>query len=182
MNDKLQSPSFKIALSGVFSSLAIVSMLLSYIIPTATYACPALAGIMLIPIVIEVGKGWALSAYAAVSLLSFVLIGNKEVPLCFVAFFGFYPILKAVLEKHLSSVLCWVSKIAVFVLCMTGVFFISISILGISKDSFTLFGVYLPWVFLVIGTAVFVVYDIALTRVIGAYVNVWRKKLLKRFL
>ena len=77
MNDKLQSPSFKIALSGVFSSLAIVSMLLSYIIPTATYACPALAGIMLIPIVIEIGKGWALSTYAAVSLLSFVLIGNK---------------------------------------------------------------------------------------------------------
>lgn len=182
MNNKLQSPSFKIALSGVFSSLAIVSMLISYIIPTATYACPALAGIMLIPIVIEIGKGWALSAYAAVSLLSFLLIGNKEVSLCFVAFFGFYPILKAVLEKHLSSVLCRVSKIAVFALCMTGVFFISISVLGIPKDSFTLFGVYLPWVFLVIGTVVFVVYDIALTRVISAYVNVWRKKLLKRFL
>ena len=180
-NNKL-SASYKMALGGIFSALAVVSMLISYLVPTATYACPALAGVMLIPVVIEVGKGWAICAYAAVSLLSFLLLADKEMALCFTAFFGFYPILKAVLERYLSKLLCWASKIAVFSMCMTGVFFLSIYVLGIPRESFTLFGVYLPWVFLVIGIAIFVVYDIALSRVIGAYVNVWRKKLLKRFL
>lgn len=74
------------ALGGVFSALALVSMLLSYLIPTATYACPALAGVMLIPVVIEVGKGWALCSYVAVSLLSFMIVSDKEMALCFTAF------------------------------------------------------------------------------------------------
>ncbi|MCQ4022530.1 hypothetical protein GMA13_05855 [Ruminococcus sp. zg-924] len=174
--------SYKMALGGIFSALAVVSMLISYLVPTATYACPALAGVMLIPVVIEVGKGWATCAYAAVSILSFLLLADKEMALMFTAFFGFYPILKAVLEKHFSPILYWFLKIAVFSVCMAGVFFISIYVLGIPRDSFTIFGVYLPWVFLVIGEVVFVVYDIALTRVISAYVRVWRKKLLKRFL
>ena len=182
MNKKKLSASYKMALGGIFSSLAVVSMLISYIVPTATYACPALAGVMLIPIVIEIGKGWALCAYTAVSLLSFFIIPDKELVLCFVFFFGFYPILKAIFEKHLKKTLCWLVKISAFAICMTAVFFLSIYVLGISQDSFTIFGVYLPWLFLIVGTVVFVIYDIALTRVIGAYVNVWRKKLLKRFL
>lgn len=174
--------SYKMALGGIFSALAVVAMLISYIVPTATYACPALAGIMLIPIVVEIGKSWAVCAYAAVSLLSFFLIADKEMAVCFVAFFGFYPIIKAVFEQHLRPFLCWVCKIAAFSVSMTAVFFLSIYLLGVPKDSFTLFGVYLPWVLLIIGILVFVIYDIAVTRVIGAYINVWRKKLFKKIL
>ena len=98
MNKKKLSASYKMALGGIFSSLAVVSMLISYIVPTATYACPALAGVMLIPIVIEIGKGWALCAYTAVSLLSFFIIPDKELVLCFVFFFGFYPILLSLIH------------------------------------------------------------------------------------
>ncbi len=180
MKEKNLSPSYKMALGGIFSALAVVSMLISYIVPTATYACPALAGVMLIPLVIEVGKGWALCSYAAVSLLSFLIVADKEIALCFTAFFGFYPILKALLEERLSKYLCWTVKIASFSACMIAVFFISILVLGIPRDSFTLFGVYLPWAFLALGIVIFVVYDIALTRVIRAYVSVWRDKIFKR--
>lgn len=180
MHKKNLPVSYKMALSGVFSALAVVSMLISYLVPTATYACPALAGIMLIPIVVEIGKSWAVCAYVAVSLLSFFLVADKEMALCFVLFFGFYPILKAVFEKHLRKLLCWVCKIAVFSVCMVAVFFLSIYVLGIPEDTFTLFGIYIPWVFLIIGILVFVIYDIAVSRVIGAYVNVWRKKLFKK--
>lgn len=177
---KKQSASYKMALGGIFSALALVSMLLSYVIPTATYACPALAGVMLIPVVIEIGKGWALCAYAAVSFLSFVLVADKEMALCFTAFFGFYPILKAVYEDKLKKPLCYLAKILTFSVCMIAVFFISIYVLGIPQDSFTLFGVYLPWVLLILGIIVFVIYDFALTKVISAYVGIWRKKIFKK--
>lgn len=177
---KKRSASYKMALGGVFSALALVSMLLSYLIPTATYACPALAGVMLIPVVIEVGKGWALCSYVAVSLLSFMIVSDKEMALCFTAFFGFYPILKAVYEDKLKKPLCYLVKILTFSLCMIAVFFISIYVLGIPQDSFTLFGLYLPWVLLIIGIIIFVIYDYALTKVISVYVGVWRKKIFKK--
>lgn len=176
---KKQSKSYKMALGGIFSALALVSMLLSYIIPTATYACPALAGIMLIPVVIEIGKGWALCAYAAVSLLSFMIVADKEIALCFTAFFGFYPILKAVYEDKLKKPLAYLVKILTFSACMIAVFFTSIYILGIPQESFTLFGVYIPWVLLILGIIVFIIYDYALTKVISAYVGIWRKKIFK---
>lgn len=182
MKKKGLTASYKIALGGVFAALAIVSMVISNIVPIAIYACPALAGIMLIPIVIEISKGWAVCVYAAVSLLSIFLIADKEAALCFVAFFGFYPILKAVFEQRLKPMLCWIFKILLFSVCMSVVFFLSVYVLGIPKESYTIFGVYLPWVFLIIGIFVFVVYDIALSRLITAYVNIWRKKLLKRVL
>lgn len=182
MGKKNLTVSYKMALSGIFTALALVSLMLSYVVPTATYACPALAGVMLIPIVIEVGKSWAVCAYAAASLLSFFLIPDKEIALCFTAFFGYYPITKAIFERHLPTVFSWIAKIAVFAISMVGVFFVTIYVLGISRDSFTVFGLYIPWILLLAGTVIFVIYDFALTKVIKAYVHIWRKKIFKRIL
>ena len=60
---------------------------------------------------------------------------------------------------------------------MIAIFYIGIFVLGIPKESFNLFGVYLPWVFLVIGNAVFFIYDICATRLISLYIMKWREKL-----
>lgn len=182
MSKKNLTASYKIAIGGIFTALAVVVMLISCIVPTATYACPALAGIMLTPVIVEVGRRWAICSYVAVSLLSFFVVPYKETALCFAAFFGFYPVLKAVFEQYLSKVLCWICKIFLFSVCMVVVFFISVFLLGIPKDSYTILGVYLPWVILAIGIFVFLIYDIAFSRIICAYVTIWRKKFLKRIL
>lgn len=182
MKKKSLKASYKIALGGILAALAVTSMLISNLVPIATYGCPALAGMMLIPIVIEIGKRWAVCVYAAISLLSIFLVADKEAALLFVAFFGFYPIIKAVFEEHLKPALCWLFKILMFSICMSAVLFVLVSFLAIPKDSYTIFGVYLPWAFLIMGILVFCVYDIALSRLIAAYVNIWRKKLLKRVL
>lgn len=182
MKRKSLTASYKIALGGILAALAVTSMLISNLVPIATYGCPALAGMMLIPIVIEIGRRWAVCVYAAISLLSIFLVADKEAALFFVAFFGFYPIIKAVFEEHLKPALCWLFKILMFSLCMSAVFFVSVCFLDIPKDSYTVFGFYIPWAFLIVGIFVFWVYDIALSRLIAAYVNIWRKKLLKRVL
>ena len=52
---KRSSESRKIALSGVFGSLAAVLMLMGGILPLATYVAPALAGILIVPVAIEFG-------------------------------------------------------------------------------------------------------------------------------
>ena len=47
--------SFRVAFCGVLAALMIAVMLLGTMIPTTTYICPALAGVLLLPVVWEFG-------------------------------------------------------------------------------------------------------------------------------
>ena len=60
-------------------------------------------------------------------------------------------------------------KFAIFNVAVIASFFLSIYVMGIPKDSFTIAGVYLPWVLLIAGNVVFAVFDVALTRVSALY-------------
>ena len=106
--------SSKTAVGGVITALSIVLMFLTSVIPTLTYALPAAAGFLITLIVIEIDKKWALGVYVAVSLLSVLLIADKEAAVMYIMFFGYYPIVKAIFEKHFHSMLLWVLKFAVF--------------------------------------------------------------------
>ncbi|MBE5773082.1 MAG: hypothetical protein E7337_04020 [Clostridiales bacterium] len=91
----------KLALCGVMCALAVVIMLLGGVVTIATFCCPALAGLVLIPLVVECGKRMALGAWVAISLLSLMLCPNKEAALLF-TFLGYYPVVKWQLDtiKH----------------------------------------------------------------------------------
>lgn len=99
---KRSSESRKIALSGVFGSLAAVLMLMGGILPLATYVAPALAGILIVPVAIEFGIKTGYVLYAAIGLLSLFVVPDKEMSLIFVFFLGFYPLLKASIERMRS--------------------------------------------------------------------------------
>ena len=60
----------KLALTGMLCALAAGIMMLGNLIPLATFCCPALAGLMLIPVFVECGERMSWSAYAAIALLS----------------------------------------------------------------------------------------------------------------
>lgn len=172
--------SFQVALGGVLAALSLAIMLLTGFIPVGTYACPALAGILLVVIVIELGAKWAWAVFAVISILSLFFAGDKEAALYFVMFFGFYPILKAKIETAFSK--HWVQyllKYAVFNICMVAAFFLALYVFGVPAESFVVFGFYLPWLFLLFGNVFFVVYDIAVTRLVVLYVGAWRKHLFK---
>ena len=95
---KKMQKSTAVALCGVIAALCIVLMLLSGLIQIASIAIPALCGILLIVIVLELSAKWALCVYAAVSVISLLLVADKEAAVMFAAFFGYYPILKAKLD------------------------------------------------------------------------------------
>lgn len=164
------SNSGKVALGGIVTAVCTVLMFLTGLIPVGTYALPAIAGVVLVLIVIEIGVRWAWAVYAAVSLLSILLAADKEAAVLFALFFGYYPILKSNIERVRGRLFQWMIKLAVFNAAMVAGFFIAIRLLSIPEDSFTLFGIYLPWVFLLAGNAVFVLYDYALTGLISTYV------------
>lgn len=78
--------SSKTALGGIVAALSLSLMFLISIIPMFTYAVPAAASMLLIPIVIEISKKWALGVYFAISLLGLIIVPNKEVAVIYVAF------------------------------------------------------------------------------------------------
>ena len=171
--------SFQVALGGVMAALSLAIMLLTGFIPIGTYACPALAGILLIAGVIELGAKWAWAVFAAISILSLFFAGDKEAALYFVMFFGFYPILKARIETLAKKWPQRILKLAVFNASMVAAFFLALYVFSVPAGEFVIFGIYIPWLFLLAGNVFFIVYDIAVTRLVILYVRVWRKHLFK---
>jgi hypothetical protein len=164
------------------AALGTAIMVLTGIIPVGTYALPALAGILLIAVVAEAGVKWAVAVYAVQSVLSVMLAADQEAVLFFILFFGYYPILKAVLESHLHQK--WnraAVKLAIFNVAAVLEFWISIKLLGVPVASFSAFGYNIPGLFLLAGNVVFLIYDYAVSLLVIAYFNRFHPVLKKWF-
>ena len=85
--------------------------------------------------------------------------------------FGYYPILKAVFDRRKSRALEWILKLAVFNAAIITVYFVLARAFGVSVEEFGEFGKYSEYIFLLLGNAVFVFYDIAVSRMAAVYMN-----------
>ena len=91
--------SSRVALCGILTALAVAWMLAAGFFGVLTYAAPMVAGGLLIVPVKEYGSGTALTMFAAVSLLSLILVTDKELALFYVLLFGYYPILQPLINR-----------------------------------------------------------------------------------
>ena len=166
----------KVAFGAVVAALSLVLMLLTAVLTVGTYALPCFAGILLVVIVIEFGVPWAIGVYAGVSVLSFLLVSDKEAALYYVLILGIYPILKSFFERIKIKWLSFLLKLVYFNIFAVVAYYISIFVLMIPQESFTLFGINMPLIFLLMGNLVFVAYDLCVTRLVTLYLNVWRHR------
>lgn len=167
--------STRTALGGILASLSVVLMMLTSVIPTLTYALPAMSGVLLVIEVIEVDKKWAAGVYATVSVLSVFLLADKEAATMYVMFFGYYPILKAVIESKCPRWLSWLLKFFLFNLSMTAAFLLVTYVFHIPFEEMEKYGAIAAWGLLGLGNVAFLLYDFALSRLIGLYLLKWRK-------
>ncbi len=181
------SQSAKTAIGGMATALSVVLL-----IPTAldvfVYALPAMAGILVMFCVVELGKGWSAGVYVAVSFLSLLLVPNKEAAVLYVAFFGYYPIIKAILESKMSRFIEYILKFVIFNFSVVIAYVFLVKVFGLPFDELmgidgtdSFFSKFAIPVMLVLGNIVFIVFDIALTRMVTAYLRVWQKKFRKLF-
>lgn len=171
--------SLKVSLGGIVAALSIVLMFLTSVLPFGTFAFPMISGILLCVIVIEINYPWAFATYFAVSALSFLILADKEAALYYAAFFGIYPIIKSFIERLRLKPLQYLIKYGFFNIAMIAAFYIGITLLSIPKESFMIFGFYVPWVFLIVGNLFFILYDISVTRLVTVYLIKWHKKIRK---
>lgn len=178
---KRNKASKKVALGGVVSALSLLFMFLTGIFPFAEYALPAISGIALVVLVIELDKKTAYIAYIAVGILSMLVAPVKESAVLFVFFLGFYPILKSSVEQIKSIVLEWTVKMGLFNLAIVAAYLSMTYLLGMSEVLADLSGgfKYGILVFWLLGNATFVLYDIALSQLVVMYFKKIQPKLKK---
>ncbi|MGN0463381.1 MAG: hypothetical protein ACI4GA_01595 [Acutalibacteraceae bacterium] len=177
---KQMKQSSKTAVCAMVAALSVIVMMLT-VIPVLTYTAPAFAGILLIIVVIEIDKKWAFGVYAAVSALGLLIATDKEAAAMYLVFFGYYPIIKAVLESRLPRWAEIIIKFLIFNAAMVGCYFVLIKVLGMPMDDMNELGKYGPLILLALGNVVFLLYDFALTKLVIVYQMKWQDKFRKLF-
>lgn len=158
----------RITLCAMMAALASLFMLTSYF-PYLTYAIPAVAGLFIMVAVIEINAKWATAAYVA-SAVIVALIAEPEAKMLYVLFFGYYPVLKAVFEKLKSRLLEYVLKFAVFNAAVIFAYSVVATLIGVDLSDMGDFGKYSSIVLLIAANVVFVVYDLAVTKMAQFYI------------
>ena len=173
--------SSKCALGGIVAALSLVMMISVAIIPFLTYALPAAAGMLIVFMVIETDKKWAFGDYCTVAILGMLLVPDKEVAVMYLAFFGYYPIIKAAFESKLNNIISWVLKVATFVVTMVVSYALMMRFMGVTIDETEEFGAMAIPILLGMGTLAFVMYDIAMTKTVTLYLMKWQKHFKRYF-
>lgn len=163
--------SFQIAFAGIITALSVALLYLGGAIWILAYVMPMLAGLIMIFTTESFGTKTALLVYACVSVLSVFLIADKECALMYVMYFGYYPILKPLIEKFKSKFLVWLSKLIVFNTAIVFVELLCFFVFHIPFDDF--FGKWGMVILLVCANVVFFMYE----RLFSLVLILYQKKL-----
>ena len=175
------SLSFNIAYCGIIVAFSVIVMLAA-LIPTMTYVLPAFSGMCIWTVSEQISRKWGLLSYAASAVLCFVLIPEIEADLYYAFLFGFYPLIKELVEKIRPKLLAFLAKLAIFNIMVVAAFWILSHIMNLEViieglESFGEMAVYVLW-----GAAnvVFVAYDFALGQIFFAFRKWVKPKLNKK--
>ncbi|MBR3879084.1 MAG: hypothetical protein IKJ24_03065 [Clostridia bacterium] len=168
----------KLTLGAILASMGVVLLTVGGLVEVLDLSMAALASFFCIFAVIEMGKGYPLMIYAVTGILAVLIMPQSLSGWIYLLFFGYYPIVKAKLER-LPTTLAWVLKLAVFNAAVTVyaaicyfLFFGELELLLLEFS--TLFGgmniggVLVAIIYAILNV-IFVVYDIAITRIITLY-------------
>ena len=166
----------KIAIGGISASLSLIFLFLLSVFPSATLAAPAVASILTVFVVLELSKKWAFGVYSATAILALLIIPSKEAAILYLAFFGYYPILKSFLETKIHKK--WIDiiiKTVFFVAVMIISYAVMMRFFGIEFDEIDEYGMKAVPVLSAIGAVAFVGYDYCLTLFVSEYLRRWQK-------
>ena len=173
----------QIALGGVISALCVAVMFLAGIIPLTQYTLPMTAGGLIMLMAVEIGNKPAICAWVSVSVLSLIIVPDRYTALMFTLFFGYYPIAKQKLERLPSRMVEYACKLLLFNVSAVASLFVLIFIFGAAQalEGVGEFAGFNPLLVLILGnvllgSVMFIVYDLLLTRCYTLYIDRYRQK------
>ena len=131
----MNAKTIRVAFTAVVAALAAVFMNKAGVIPVAKVSLPAIAGLLAIPVVYECGVRWGFGLYAVVSVLSFLFTADREAALLYIVFFGYYPVLFALLGRMRVRWQRVLAKVVLFNIAMALETLAALFVLGIPQEA-----------------------------------------------
>ena len=176
----------QLALSGILAGLGVVLLLLGALLQVLDLSAAAIVSLLVVVAVIELSPIYPILIYAVTGLLGVLLLPDKLTAVVYLLITGYYPIAKLYLER-LPQILAWVAKLAVFWLSLSatlgiGVWLLSLD-LSFTGTKLAGWGTWILVALYLLGTAVFILFDILLSRFASVYTLRLRRRLgLDRYL
>lgn len=169
-----RKPSFdkRIVVSGVLVALSVIILYLGCAIEVLDITMSAMVSLLVVVIVIEMGYSYAWLTYIATAILSVLLLPQKSPAIFYACFMGFYPILKSYIERIGSGLVRWIIKLIVGNAAIGLMFAILLIFL---PDEFE--GGVMLLITYALAVAAFVMYDIALSKLITLYFKMIRDRI-----
>ena len=169
LNKRMKKKTRTITLSALFSALAVIILYFASIWPTGQLGLAAAASVFVAAAVIETGLISGVNVYIVSSVLSMLIVPNRVVALLYVCFFGFYPILKSLIERFGRTIVQWALKLLVFNISLAAIW-IFLRELFFDYELFD----NIPGVTILVfvcGSIVFALFDYGFSKIIWLYIR-----------
>lgn len=166
-----------IAYSGVATALSVVMLFLGSIVWVLGYTMPLVASLIMIVLLESVSKKSALLTFVSTSVISFILLNDKECVLLYVLFFGYYPLIRDKLNDIKPKFLSYLLKLVSFNAAMILTQILCVYVFGIPFDD--MLGKWGIVVFVLCLNLVFIVFDKLYTLLLRLYRIKLKKKVEK---
>lgn len=120
-----QNSAKKIAHGGMMVVLILLALYSTTLLPFNKLFLLGLSSLFIAISVIHYGKKQAFLVYMASSLLSLMLIPNKGIGLAYLLFFGYYGILKSLIEGFHNLFIEWILKLVCFNSAIVGIYLLT---------------------------------------------------------
>lgn len=169
----------QITFCAIMAALSAVIMMGGWF-PYFTYAIPCVSSLTAMVVTIEYDKKSAFLTYL-VSLLPIMLFCEIESKILYLCFAGFYPPLKALIERIPSRPIEFLVKAFCFNIGVGLVYVFSTFIFGVTFDDVGELGRYGAIVLLVLANITFIAYDFCITKMAEFYILKFHSKISKIF-
>ena len=162
----------------MIAALSTVILYFGSFIEVLDLSMAVIASLMTTVMVIEYGKSAPWCVFGVTSLLSLLLLPQKFPALIYLLFFGYYPIIKAYIERIRKRFVCWIIKIGIFAVATALLLFLSkLLLLEVDMPASTVMSA----LFVALCALMLILYDLALTRMITYYIVRLRHRFKKIF-
>ena len=166
-----------IAYSGVATALSVVMLFLGSIFWVLGYTMPLVASLVMIILLDSISQKSALLTFVSTSVISFILLNDKECVLLYVLFFGYYPLIRDKINDIKPIFLSYLLKFVSFNAAMVLTQILCVYVFGIPFDD--MLGKWGIVVFALCLNLVFVVFDKLYTLLLRLYRIKLKKKVEK---
>lgn len=166
-----------IAYSGVATALSVVMLFLGSIFWVLGYTMPLVASLVMIILLDSISQKSALLTFISTSIISFILLNDKECVLLYILFFGYYPLIRDKINDIKPKFLSYLLKFITFNAAMVLTQVLCVYVFGIPFDD--MLGKWGIVLFVLCLNLIFVVFDKLYTLLLKLYRIKLKKKVEK---